>query len=227
MTINHHPSAETLLRYAAGTLSAGPALVVGVHLEKCAVCRTQVADFEAIGGRLLEDTMPGYLAHGHLTPGHLAADALARSLERLDAATTLPRREPAAAPRRAELGIALPASLPRCEIGSWRWLGAGFRWSKVTIPESPEAKVVFLKGRAGLRLPAHGHSGTEFMQVLSGSLSDERGRYGPGDLDEADAAVDHQPVVDPQSECVCLAALEGDTRLHGLLGRLLWPLVGF
>ncbi|MCL2430203.1 MAG: ChrR family anti-sigma-E factor, partial [Alphaproteobacteria bacterium] len=194
----------------------------GVHLENCAVCRARVADFEAVGGRLLEDTMPGYLAQRHLTP-----DALARTLERLDAATTLPRRGPVAAPRRAELGIALPASLLRCEIGAWRWLGPGFRWSKVTIPGNPEAKVVFLKGRAGLRLPAHGHSGTEFLQVLCGSLSDERGRYGPGDFEEADAAVDHQPVVDPQSECVCLAALEGDTRLHGLFGRLLWPLVGF
>jgi putative transcriptional regulator len=217
MTINHHPSDETLLRYAAGTLSAGPSLVVGVHLETCDRCRARVADFESIGGQVLED----------MTPGHLAADALARTLERLDAATTLPPREPIVAQSRADLGIALPASLPRCEIGPWRWLGPGFRWSKVTIPGSPEAKVMFLKGRAGLMLPAHGHTGTEFLQVVSGSLSDERGHYGPGDLDEADADVDHQPVVDPQSECVCLAALEGDARLHGLLGRLLWPLVGF
>src|SRR5438445_7129611 len=127
MTINHHPGAETLLRYAAGTLSAGPALVVGVHLETCAVCRARVADFEAIGGRLLEDTAPGHLAHEHLTPGHLAADALARALERLDAATPPPPREPVATPRRAELGIVLPACLPRCEVGSWRWLGPGFR----------------------------------------------------------------------------------------------------
>lgn len=86
---------------------------------------------------------------------------------------------------------------------------------------------MFLKGRAGLRLPMHGHTGTEFMQVLSGSLSDERGCYGPGDLDEADADVNHQPVVDSQSECICLAALEGGTRLHGVLGWLLQPLVGF
>jgi putative transcriptional regulator len=217
MTINHHPSDETLLRYAAGTLSAGPALVIGVHLERCDLCCARAADFEWIGGQLLEG----------MTPGHLAADALARTFERLDAATTLPRRKPIVAQRRADLGIALPASLPRCEIGPWRWLGPGFRWSKVTIPGSPEAKVMFLKGCAGLSLPVHGHTGTEFMQVLSGSLSDARGRYGPGDLDEADDEVNHQPVVDPQSECVCLAALDGDMRLHGLLGWLLQPLVGF
>jgi putative transcriptional regulator len=217
MTINHHPSDETLLRRAAGMLSAGPALVVGVHLETCDRCRARVADFESMGGQILED----------MTPGPLAADAFARTLERLDTATTLPRRKLIAGQRRADLGIALPAALPRCEIGPWRWLGPGFRWSRVTIPGSPDAKVMFLRGRAGLMLPAHGHTGTEFMQVLCGSLSDERGRYGPGDLDEADAEVDHQPVVDPQSECVCLAALDGNTRLHGLVGRLLQPLVGF
>jgi putative transcriptional regulator len=217
MTISHHPSDETVLWYAAGTLAPGPALVVGVHLETCDRCRAGVADFETIGGHILED----------MTPKPVAADALARTLERLDAPDALPRREPAIAPRRADLGIALPAPLLRCEIGPWRWLGPGFRWSKVTIPGSPEAKVMFLKGRAGLRLPAHGHTGTEFMQVMSGSLYDERGRYGPGDLDEAGVDVDHQPVVDAQSECLCLAALDGHTRLHGLFGRLLQPLVGF
>jgi putative transcriptional regulator len=86
---------------------------------------------------------------------------------------------------------------------------------------------MLLKGRAGLHLPAHGHTGLEFMQILSGSLADERGRYFPGDLDEAGDDVDHRPVVGQESDCVCLAALEGDTRLHGLLGRLLRPIVGF
>jgi putative transcriptional regulator len=217
MMINHHPSDETLLRYAAGTLSAGPALVVGVHIEKCNLCLLRVADFESIGGQILDD----------ITPGHLAADALARTLAGLDATTNWPQREMATAQRRANLGMAFPVSLPHCDIGPWRWLGPGFRWSKVTIPGNPEAKVMFLKGCAGLQLPAHGHTGTEFMQVVSGSLSDERGHYGPGDLDEADDHVNHQPIVGRQSECVCLAALDGDTRLHGLLGRLLRPLVGF
>ena len=114
-----------------------------------------------------------------------------------------------------------------CEIGPWKWLGPGFRWSKVRIAGSPDAKIMLLKGRAGLHLPAHGHSGLEFMHVLSGSLSDERGQYFPGDLVEAGDDVDHRPVVGQESDCICLAALEGDTRLHGFLGRLLRPIVGF
>lgn len=216
MTITHHPSDETLLRLAAGTLGAGPALVVSVHLEGCARCRDCLAHFEAVGGAIL-DEMP---------PAPLAAEFFGRTMERLDSIpSTLANR---LVPRkRPSLGMELPRAMRDCEIGPWRWLGLGFKWSKVKIAENPDAKIMLLKGRAGLHLPAHGHTGLEFMQILSGSLSDERGQYFPGDLDEADDEVDHQPVVGQESDCVCLAALEGDTRLHGILGRLLRPIVGF
>jgi putative transcriptional regulator len=215
MTINHHPSDETLMRMAAGTLGAGLALVVSVHLERCAVCREQIANFEAVGGAIL-DKMP---------PAPLAADLFARTLERLETPTK-PAREKALV-KHPDLGIELPRAVRNCEVGPWKWLGPGFMWSKIKIAGNPDAKVMLLKGKAGLHLPAHGHTGLEFMQVLSGSLWDERGQYFPGDLDEAGEDVDHRPIVGEGSECICLAALEGDTRLHGLLGRLLRPIVGF
>ena len=47
MTLERHPSDESLLRYAAGSLGAGPSLVVAAHLELCAACRAQVTKFEA------------------------------------------------------------------------------------------------------------------------------------------------------------------------------------
>jgi putative transcriptional regulator len=217
MTINHHPSDEALLRHATGTLGAGPAVVIAAHLEGCETCRGRISVFESVGGAILE-SMP-------LEP--LRVDALARALERLDLSPSSPRPGSIVARQRHPIGLELPSSLRHCEIGAWRWLGPGFRWSKVSLPGNSDAKVLLLKGRAGLKLPAHGHGGTEFLQVLSGSLFDERGRYYPGDLDEADTDVDHQPVVGPDSDCICLVALEGDTRLHSALGRLLWPLVGF
>jgi putative transcriptional regulator len=86
---------------------------------------------------------------------------------------------------------------------------------------------MLLRGRPGLQLPSHGHTGEEFTLVLKGRLFDDRGSYGPGDFDEAGAEIDHQPVVGPDMECICLAALDGDTRLHSRLGRWLRPLVGF
>jgi putative transcriptional regulator len=218
MTVCRHPSDESLLRYAAGSLSAGASLVVAAHLEVCPACRAQVAKFERLGGALLMDT----------PREPMRADALGRALEKLDevaaAVSDGPRPKP---PRRADLGMSLPRSLRDCGIGPWRWLGPGFRWSRISVPGSPEARVMLLRGRPGLQLPAHGHIGEEFTLILEGWLLDDRGSYGPGDFDEAGAEIDHQPVVGPEMECVCLAALDGDTRLHSRLGRWLRPLVGF
>src|SRR5262249_49483715 len=114
MTINHHPSDETLMRMASGTLSAGPALVVAVHLEGCAVCRDRMATFEAIGGAILEE-MP---------PAQLAADLLGRTMERLEAAQPLPSKDPTMF-KLPELGIEFPQAMQNCEVGPWKWLGPG------------------------------------------------------------------------------------------------------
>ncbi|MCE7901186.1 MAG: transcriptional regulator [Gammaproteobacteria bacterium PRO9] len=216
MTIKHHASDETLLRHASGTLNAGPALVVSVHLAGCGTCRDHLARSEALGGAILEE-MPR---------APLVADLFGRTMERLERTPT-PLVETPRSRQHPALGIELPRAMLNCEVGPWRWLAPGFHWSKVRIPGSPDAKVMLLKGRAGLHLPAHGHTGLEFTQILSGSLADERGQYLTGDLDEADDAVDHQPIVGEESECICLAVVEGDTRLHGVLGRLLRPIVGF
>ncbi|WP_292959479.1 ChrR family anti-sigma-E factor [Novosphingobium sp. UBA1939] len=215
MTPHHHPSDETLLRQAAGTLNAGPALVVAVHLEGCASCRSRLTMLEAVGGALLQN----------LPPARLAGDALGKTLARLDLAA--PVASPTVTSGQSDVGIALPRAMRDCAVGPWRWLGPGLRWSKVGIVGNPTAKVMLIKGRAGRRLPSHGHSGMEYVQILSGSLWDDRGHYRPGDLDEAGWEVDHQPVVGADGDCICLAAVEGDTRLHGTMGRLLRPLVGF
>ncbi len=218
MTLVRHPSDESLLRYAAGSLSAGPSLVVAAHLELCSACRAQVKKFEGVGGAFLAE----------MAREPMRADALGRALEKLDQTPSARSRGPLSRSlRRADLGMALPASLRDCGIGPWRWLGPGFRWSWITVPGSPDAKVMLLRGRPGLQLPAHGHTGEEFTLILKGRLFDDRGAYGPGDFDEADSNIDHQPVVGPDLECICLAALDGDTQLHSRLGRWLRPLVGF
>ncbi|GLK84092.1 ChrR family anti-sigma-E factor [Ancylobacter defluvii] len=225
MTIRHHATDETLMRYAAGQLPAGPAMVVATHLAGCPVCRARVAGFEAVGGALLEVTEP--------VP--MAPDAFAAALRVIDAEETAPAIAPltAAPPSLARRrvpgmlpgGIPLPEPLRACEIGPWRWIGFGVRASAVKLPHDPSARLTLLRVGPGRKLPEHGHFGTEFTQVLVGSFIDGYGRYLPGDLSEMDSQVEHQPVVDPDGECICLAALEGGMRLTGFLGRLIQPFV--
>lgn len=218
MSIRHHPTDETLLRYAAGRLTAGPALAVSVHLEGCPDCRARIGAFEAVGGALLDEP-PTEL---------MAPEALARIMARIDAQEPPVPARPA--PRiRADFpgGLQLPAALRACEIGPWRWFGPGVRMSRVAIPGAADSGAILLRIGAGQRLPEHGHGALELTQVLYGSFSDRLGRYGPGDISETDEEVDHQPVVDRDGECICLAALEGAMVFRGLMGRLMQPFVRF
>ena len=207
--ITHHPSDYSLARLAAGTIGAGPRLVVATHLSGCPQCRRGLRSFEAVGGAMLEEARPV----------RQSPDAFARVLARIDAA------DPPSEPAPSVLHPDLPAPLDAYDIGPWRFVHPGFRWRRLTLPESPDAKVIMLKIAAGRRVPRHGHSGTEYTQVLKGSFADALGQYRAGDCVEVDEGVDHQPVVDMGGECVCLASVEGRVRLSGWIGRLLQPLI--
>jgi putative transcriptional regulator len=214
MTVSHHPTEATLAAFAAGTLDEGRMLVVAAHLAACPDCRRSVRMLEATGGVMLDD----------LAPADLAADGLVRALAQLDAA-------PAALPpaRRAEtipgLLPAHAALLAPYDLGPWRWIGPGVSWRMVDAPTLPGGRVFLLKSAAGTALPDHTHTGTELTCVLTGAFRHEHGRYGPGDIDEADDEVDHTPVVEAGSECICLVAMQGRLKLNGLLGRVLQPFV--
>lgn len=220
MTIRHHPSDETLMAYAAGTLPAGLRLIVAIHLDGCRHCRNAVGGFEAIGGALLEETAPVPMKSG-------AFEAL---MARIDAEDAASETENATGPVEVIApttpdGLPLPARLARHKIGRWRRLGPALRWSRVGVAGAPKANVVLLRIPASNSAPRHGHSGREFTQVLVGGFSDGREAYGAGDFGEADEHVDHLPIVDADGECICIASVEGRLRIHGI-GRLLQPFIG-
>ncbi|HKY34537.1 MAG TPA: cupin domain-containing protein [Polyangiaceae bacterium] len=49
------------------------------------------------------------------------------------------------------------------------------------LHETPEgARTAVLRYAPGAEVPAHRHEGYEYIYVLEGEQSDERGRYGPG-----------------------------------------------
>jgi len=212
-----HPDDELLLAHAAGSLDSGAAVVVGAHLEHCARCRGQVTAFERLGGAMLEAA----------DAADLAPAALARTLARIDAPPP-PARRARPAPARPPLpaGAAWPRSLRGCEVSRWYWIGPGMRWSRVRLPHDPAANVFLLRIGAGKCLPAHTHTGRELTQVLYGTFDDGRALFAPGDFDEADGSVHHQPVVQPGGECICLASVLGKVRFEGAVARVFGALIG-
>lgn len=215
MSATHLPQDETLARFAAGTLEPATRLVVAAHLEAAPKARARLALFEAAAGTLL-DTLP---------PTPLGDDALNRALALLDAPPA-PARAAPPPPRQAvrlPAGVTLPRALADCTVGRWIWAGPGVRWSAIGIPGVAHANVGLVQVAPGRALPEHGHGGKEITYVISGAFSDASGRYGPGDVCEADPDVEHQPVADAEEGCICIIAMEGALRFRGLLGAVLRP----
>ena len=197
-------------------MADGAALLVSTHLERCAACRDAMRRFESIGGSLVLDE----------APAELPVDAFAEVMAKIDAPLLHPT--PPAASRHPSLpaGMNWPRSLRHCKISRWRPMAPGMRWSRVKINHAPEANVFLLRIAAGSCMPVHTHSGEELTQVLYGSFDDGRAVFEEGDFDGTDSTVRHQPVVRANSECICLASVEGRLVHDGLVARWLGALIG-
>jgi putative transcriptional regulator len=211
VTIRHHLNDGLLMAYAAGTLSEAFGLVVAAHVSLCDDCRARLESLEAVGGAVLESA-----------PEEAVSDeALARVMARLEVPVVV---APAPAPRRR--GV-LPAPVAAyvggdLEAVKWRAIGMGVR--QAILPTSKSATVRLLYIPAGQSVPDHGHRGTELTLVLRGAFRDETDRFGPGDLEIADATLNHTPVAEAGEDCICLAATDAPLRFEGLVPRLLQPL---
>lgn len=210
-----HPNDDVVMRYAAATLSEGVSLVIGVHVAMCDRCRALVRTFQSVGGAILDE----------LEPVQLAPSAYAKVLQRINSGEQIRARAPIAEARIAP-GLDVPAAMRPYRIGRWRALAPGLKFSRVTSPTDSNMNVFMLRAAPGASLADHGHTGDEYLCVLKGSFSDQSGRHRPGDMAIADAETEHRPIVDADSECICVVALEGKLRLRSVAGRLLQPVYG-
>jgi putative transcriptional regulator len=214
---HHHPGDDLLLAFSAGRIEAGPAVVLGVHLDGCPTCRARVRMLQALGGAMLDE----------VAPARLATDAWTRTLERIDSPPPPPAPAPSAAPPLPwPDGVPWPASLRRCEVSRWHWMGPGMRYARVGVPGAPQDALFLLRIGAGRSLARHTHHGSEYTQVLCGSFDDGRSVFGPGDFDETDPSVHHQPVVRAGSECICLAHADAPLRFDGRVAAWIGGWVG-
>lgn len=222
----HHPDDLLLAGYAAGTLDEATSLVIATHLALCPACRDAVALFEAVGGALLDD----------VEPAPMAPDALPALMARLDREET---RGPAPAEAAGPAGVPEPApALPRplrdyvggdLDAVCWKRLIRGVDLHDIPVGSSGggRIKVRLMRVKAGVAVPQHTHEGIEMTLVLAGGFSDASGHYRRGDLASSDSDVDHRPIADEGTDCVCVALTDAPLRLTGPLMRLLNPFVRF
>ena len=214
MTIRYHLNDDLLLDYAAGTLSEGWSLAVACHLAMCPQCREQLALAEATGGVLMEE----------LTPVEAPSDSWDALKSRL-----LAEPEAKAAPARRPATATLPEPL-RSYLGGdldclkWRNLGNAKQILIKTGDETTQARLLCIA--AGKPVPEHSHGGRELTVVLKGSFHDEVDRFGPGDIEDADGSLTHQPVADDHEDCICLAITDAPLKFSSRLLRFVQPVLG-
>jgi len=214
MSIEHHPTDSMLAAFAAGTLDHGQHIAIATHLVSCPQCRSFMRSMEHVGGSVLTS----------LPPAAMSSEALAKAEARLNEPVL-----PAAvytAPTVPETEVpGLPKFVRRYEFGNWKWIAPSVHVRPIILPYDSDTRAFLLKSGPGTKMLEHTHTGIEMTCVLSGAFSQDGDRYGPGDFDLGDETIEHQPVVEPGQDCVCLVAMRGKLRLNGLLGRIMQPFV--
>jgi putative transcriptional regulator len=216
MSLHHHASDALLLDYVSGNIAEGWALVIATHLAMCPECRERHDIIEETAGHLLIE----------LEPVTGPADAWESFSERLE---TEPTPKPLKITRDPKVGVGeIPQPL-RDYVGrfdqiQWKRIGNAHQ---VLLPiNDGETQVRLLRIPAGKPVPEHTHGGRELTLVLQGSFHDEVDRFGPGDLEEADGSLTHQPVAGAEADCICLAVTDAPLKFSSRLLRFLQPFLG-
>ena len=221
MTIKHHLDDATLMSLSAGTLGEALSAVAAAHVGVCNRCRARLREMDAIGGVLLanaeaEPMVNSATSLSQLTAKYPETAALADSgLVRTDRAHT--GDLPAPLSWLVEKDI---ADIP------WKWIGPGGACHTIRLSGDARSNLRLLKVAPNKRLPRHGHRGAELTLIVSGAYRDKFGVFGPGDIADMDEDVEHQPVVEPGADCICVVAFEAPAKFKGPVARILQPLIG-
>lgn len=219
MSLNHHVSDELLIEYAAGHLAEGWSLAVATHLAMCPDCRDRLGVAEAAGGTLID----------MLEPADGPADSWDRLQSRLASEGQPEAAKPAAArPRHPLPSGELPEPL-RSYVGNLadiKWRNMGTAQQVLIKTHDGETQARLLRIPAGMPVPEHSHGGRELTVVLKGSFHDEVDHFGPGDLEEADGELTHQPIAGTEEDCICLAVTDAPLKFRSRLVRMVQPFLG-
>lgn len=192
--------------YSAGALPEAFNVVVASHISMCDTCRAALAEYDAIGGALLDDEGV-----------EMGEDSLAAALAMISEVQTPP------APRTPRPDAVLPSPI-RSYVGGdldavkWRKIGGGV--SQMILPTSKGATARLLHIPAGTEMPDHGHHGTELTLVLKGAFVDDEDRFAVGDVEVANEDLKHTPVAAEGDDCICIAACDAPLQFDGILPKI-------
>lgn len=198
------------MAYSAGDLPEAFNLVVATHVSLCDECRARLAAYDAVGGAVIETC----------GAADMSDDSLNACLARIDGMPQANARRPM---RRAGVFPAPLADYVGGGVDKVRWRNLGMGVRQAILPTGKDASARLLYIPAGQAVPDHGHRGLELTLVLQGAFRDDNNRFGPGDIEIADEAMEHTPVAEAGEVCICLAATDAPLRFNAIIPRLAQP----
>jgi putative transcriptional regulator len=212
MTVHHHVPDDMLYLYAAGDMPHLWSLGVATHLAMCPHCRVRVLDFEEVLGAALD---------AEDATGAVGTDV--RDLIRLAALEPEEAGEAGVAAAQPGARPVFPQPLRDVcgDLGEVRWsvLGGGVKQHLFSQHDGMSARLLYIP--AGVAVPAHGHGGVEFTQVLSGGYFDGEQAFSRGDIQVVAHESPHQPIAMTAGPCICLAITDAPLRFRNIIPRLL------
>jgi putative transcriptional regulator len=211
--MSHHPDDATLMSFAAGSLAEPLGLVVATHCAVCSACAAEVKFLERIGSALFAGLEP---------------QAMSRPAPLME----LRSREADAVVSAAGAGNSeIPQPLrdlvgERLDDIAWQRLGLGVWHAPVLHHKPTRGDIRLLRVEPGRAMPEHGHGGSELTMILRGSYHDQIGQFGPGDVADLGDDVEHKPIADAQTGCICIIASDKQAVFKGFFARLIQPLTG-
>lgn len=212
MTGHKFESMDNLLSgYVCGQLPMPLHVLVDAHLELSPKSRPIVRSMEMEAGEMLRDLEPVAISdRGHRLDAIFASEA------------------PVSLPRTASHCHVFPSAL-REFVGMgeqdvpWKTVMPGFKEYEMDDVDGFHISLFWIK--PGRKMPSHTHEGCEISLILDGAFTDERGRFGRGDISVADDTIDHRPVADTGRPCIGFAVTDGALRLTGPLHQRLGDII--
>ncbi len=215
--MSHHPDDSTLMSFAAGSLPEPLALIIATHCSVCPTCAAEVKSMEQIGAAMFAD----------LEPQPLNGAAPTMALRGLESEVVTPGKSVANVDMNHDVPLPLRHLIgDKLDDVQWQRLGLGVWHAPVLQHKPSRGDVRLLRVEPGRAMPEHGHGGSELTMILRGSYQDKIGRFGPGDVADLDDDVEHRPVADAQTGCICIIASEKQAVFKGFFARLIQPLTG-
>lgn len=220
------PLDNLLMNYAAGRLEDQERLLVNAARMLNPDVRSRLAQFEAMGARLMCEE----------APAAVSAECLSHVMARIEKsgqpAVRCADKEPC--PPAPDLNIpgivhALISSV--CAQQQWSRMGRGVMRMELQVraprPRTPPARTIVQKRLRLMKLapqqrtPRHAHAGTEITLVLHGSFTDELGTFRKGDVVIlTDPRFIHQPTAGDDG-CICLTLTEARLRFYDPFARIM------